>query len=172
MRSNPALDIEEAITGLAVGEALVSLLDEKGRPGITERLYVVPPGSRLGPITPTERQALVAGSLVAGVYEQAVDRESAHETLKARAAAAPVAPAGRTAQDAARPDENAPAGGAGGVGGWLGNAAGGLLRGSGRKDSVLETVAKSAARTIGSTVGREIIRGVLGGIFGGAGRRR
>jgi DNA helicase HerA-like ATPase len=181
MRANPKLDIEQAINELAVGEALVSFLDEKGRPSVTERLYVIPPGSRIGPITPDQRKALVAGSLVAGVYEKAVDRESAYEKLKGRAAAAPQsAPAGRTMDDAPvaapgpsgtgapAPTTAAPAPG----GGWLGEVAGGLLRGSGRKDSVLETVAKSAARSIGSTVGREIIRGVLGSILGGGSSRR
>mgnify|MGYP000897026219 CR=1 FL=1 len=86
MRQKPGLDIEAAITELAVGEALVSLLDEKGRPGITERVFVLPPGSQIGPITPAQRQALVAGSLVAGTYEKVEDRESAYEKLKGRAA--------------------------------------------------------------------------------------
>ncbi|WP_280154975.1 helicase HerA-like domain-containing protein [Piscinibacter sp. XHJ-5] len=176
MRANPKLNVESAITELAVGEALVSFLDEKGRPSITERVFVIPPGSQIGPITPAQRQALMAGSLVAGVYEKAVDRESAYEKLKGRATAAPTtAPAGRTMEDAGRDvpprstsGQPAPAPG----GGWLGDVAGGLLRGSGRKDSVLETVAKSAARSIGSTVGREIIRGVLGSILGGGSTRR
>jgi DNA helicase HerA-like ATPase len=87
MRQKPGLDIATAITELAVGEALVSLLDTKGRPGITERVYVLPPGSQIGPITPAQRQELIAGSLVAGVYEKAVDRDSAYEKLNARAAA-------------------------------------------------------------------------------------
>ncbi|WP_036249857.1 helicase HerA-like domain-containing protein, partial [Methylibium sp. T29] len=87
MRANPGLDIATAITELAVGEALVSLLDEKGRPGITQRVFVIPPGSQIGPITPQQRQALIAGSLVAGVYEKVVDRESAYEKLKGRGAA-------------------------------------------------------------------------------------
>ena len=85
MRSNPGLDIETAITELGTGEALVSLLDDKGRPGVTQRVFVVPPASRIGPITADERQALIAGSLVAGVYEKTVDRESAYEKLKGRA---------------------------------------------------------------------------------------
>ncbi len=74
MRPNPDVDIEAAITELAVGEALVSLLDEKGRPGITQRAYVVPPGSQIGPITDIQRRALMANSIVAGVYEKAEDR--------------------------------------------------------------------------------------------------
>src|SRR5690606_2347362 len=89
MRANPGLDVEAAITELAVGEALVSLLDEKGRPTVTERVYVVPPGSRIGPITPEERAALIRDSLVAGAYDQPVDRESAYEKLRGRAEAAP-----------------------------------------------------------------------------------
>ncbi|WP_043815999.1 helicase HerA-like domain-containing protein, partial [Rubrivivax gelatinosus] len=90
MRANPRLgDLTTAITELGVGEALVSFLDAKGRPCVTERVFVLPPGSRIGPVTPAERQALIAGSLVAGVYEKTVDRESAYERLKGRATAAP-----------------------------------------------------------------------------------
>ena len=189
MRANPGLDIATAITELAVGEALVSLLDDKGRPGVTQRVFVLPPGSQIGPITPDQRKALLANSLVAGVYDQAVDRESAYEKLKGRTAATPSAPAPTTADRSMR-DEAADAfkqgaGGAatdaakdaatqatGSAGGWLGDLADGMLRGSGRKDSVLETVAKSAARSIGSSLGREIIRGVLGSILGGSTSRR
>jgi len=187
MRANPKIDIETAITELAVGEALVSFLDDKGRPSVTERLYVLPPGSQIGPITPEQRKALIANSLVAGVYEKAVDRESAYEKLKGRAAASPAqAPAPAPASANAGPT-SAPSAGAAtpgtasttaapaptsSAGSWLNDVAGGLLRGSGRKDSVLETVAKSAARSIGSTVGREIIRGVLGSLLGGGNSRR
>ena len=176
MRANPGLDIATAITELAVGEALISLLDEKGRPGVTQRVYVVPPGSQIGPITPAQRQALIAQSLVAGVYEKTVDRESAHEKLKGRAAAAASEADERSLRDEAQDAVRAPRGTASkgsasqpaeSGGGWLGD----LLQGSGRKDSVLETVAKSAARTIGSSVGREIIRGVLGSLLGGSRRR-
>ncbi|MGZ5184863.1 MAG: helicase HerA-like domain-containing protein, partial [Caldimonas sp.] len=94
MRANPKLDIETAITELATGEALVSLLDEKGRPSVTERVFVIPPASRIGAISAEERQALIAGSLVAGVYEKTVDRESAYEKLKGRVVASGGAPAG------------------------------------------------------------------------------
>jgi len=149
MRANPGLDIATAITELAVGEALVSLLDDKGRPGVTQRVFVIPPGSQIGPISPEQRQALLEGSLVAGVYEKVVDRESAYEKLKGRTAASPASNGGASS-------------------GWLSDLANSMLKGSGRKDSVLETVAKSAARSIGSTVGREIIRGVLGSILGGS----
>ncbi|MGC8701462.1 MAG: helicase HerA-like domain-containing protein [Thiomonas sp.] len=164
MRPNPGLDVAQAITELAVGEALVSLLDDKGRPTPTERVWMLAPGSRIGPITPEERKALMQGSLVAGVYEKTVDRESAYELLKGRVEAAPepAAPA---------PRADAPAGSGGGLLDSLGQGLGGLARGSGRKDSLLETLAKSAARTIGSTVGCEIIRGVLGGLLGGSKRR-
>ncbi|MGH6646031.1 helicase HerA-like domain-containing protein [Aquabacterium sp.] len=184
MRANPGLDIATAITELAVGEALISCLDDKGRPGITQRVFVLPPGSQIGPITPEQRKTLLSTSLVAGVYEKVVDRESAYEKLKGRAASAPTleeaqAKAPRSMREEA---EIAVRGGSAGSttsqptpdagGSWLGDLAGGLFKGSGRKDSVLETVAKSAARTIGSSVGREIIRGVLGSILGGSSNRR
>ena len=160
MRPNAGLDIAQAITELAVGEALVSLLDDKGRPSPTERAWMLAPGSRIGPITPDERRALMQASLVAGVYEKLVDRESAYELLKGRVAAQP---APTNAPDQATPP---PSTGGQASGGWLGGL-GGFGSGTGRKDSLLEALAKSAARSIGSTVGREIIRGVLGGLLGG-----
>ena len=166
MRANPGLDIATAITELGVGEALVSLLDEKGRPSVTQRVFVLPPGSQIGPISAQQRQGLLQGSLVTGVYEKTVDRESAYEKIKGRTAAGTGAQ--RSTQETGTADGTAD----GTTGGWLGDVAGDLLKGSGRKDSILETVAKSAARTIGSTVGREIIRGVLGSLLGGSGRRR
>jgi uncharacterized protein len=177
MRANAGLDIATAITELGVGEALVSMLDEKGRPAVTERVFVLPPGSQIGPISPEQRQQLLKDSLVAGVYEQTVDRESAYEKIKGRAAASTAPAAGSGERSMREEAADAVRGGAtgaanAGAGGWLGDVAGDLLKGSGRKDSILETVAKSAARTIGSTVGREIIRGVLGSILGGSSSRR
>jgi uncharacterized protein len=166
MRPNPGLDIGAAITELAVGEALVSLLDEKGRPGVTQRVFVIPPGSQIGPITPEQRKALIAGSLVAGVYEKKVDRESAYEKLQQRASTTVDAAAGKPAGGAAG---EAPGGGVlGGLNDILFGSTG--PRG-GKHDGIAQTLAKSAARTVGSTVGREILRGVLGGLLGG-GRRR
>ena len=123
MRQNPKIpDMAGAITELAVGEALISFLDAKGRPSVTERVFVLPPGSQIGPITPEQRQALRAGSLVAGVYEKAIDRESAYEKLKGRPAPdptpgrgpAPQAPAGYGAPPASQPPYSAPPVGSGG----------------------------------------------------------
>ena len=156
MRPKPGLDIEAAITELAVGEALVSFLDAKGRPSETERAYVIPPGSQIGPITQAQRQALITGSLVAGRYDTAIDRESAYEILRARA-------------DAASGPAAAPGASAAGGGGVLND----LLFGTtgprgGRKDGLVQTMAKSAVRTMGNSLGREILRGVLGGLMGGS----
>ncbi len=160
MRPKPGLDIEAAITELAVGEALVSLLDAKGRPSVTERAFVLPPGSQIGPITPQQRQALMAQSLVAGVYEQAVDRESAYEKLRGRADGAGPAPA-------AGAGSNSDAGG-----GSLMSGLNDVLFGTtgprgGKHDGLVQTMARSAVRTIGTSLGKEILRGVLGNLFGG-----
>ena len=164
MRQKPGLDIETAITELAVGEALVSFLDAKGRPSVTERVYVLLPGSQLGPITPQQRQSLMASSLVAGVYEKTVDRESAYEKLKDRtAAAAAAAPADKANSTAAPPAEE----GGGMLGGLNDVLFGSTGPRGGRRDGLAQTMAKSAVRTMGTTLGREILRGVLGSIFGG-----
>ncbi|MEP7276040.1 MAG: helicase HerA-like domain-containing protein [Betaproteobacteria bacterium] len=154
MRANPKIDTAKAIMELGVGEALISFLDDKGRPNVVERAYVLPPASRIGPITPDERKAILAVSPVAGVYEKTVDRESAYEKLKGRAA---------TAADTAAAG-GAPSGGS--LWDSVKGSLGGLMTGSGRKDSLVESIAKSAARTVGSTVGREIVRGVLGSLLG------
>jgi DNA helicase HerA-like ATPase len=176
MRANPKLDIETAITELGTGEALVSLLDAKGRPSVTERVFVIPPASRLGAITADERKALIEGSLVAGAYEKTVDRDSAYEKLKGRAAASAsdVAAAPASAGKAAPlPGTAAPADGGGDMLGGLKD----VLFGStgprgGRREGLAESAARSAMRSIGSSVGREIIRGVLGSIMGGGKSRR
>ena len=172
MRPNPKLDVEAAITELAVGEALVSFLDAKGRPSVTERVFVLPPGSQIGPITTAQRQALIAGSLVAGVYEKTLDRESAYEMLKGHALQ-------RAEAAEAAGKSGAPAGGATTA---SGPEDGGLLGGlkdvlfgstgprGGKREGLAESAARSAMRSVGSAVGREIIRGVLGGLLGG--RRR
>ena len=174
MRANPGLDIETAIGELGVGEALVSFLDEQGRPSVTERVYIVPPGSQIGPISDAQRKALIANSLVAGVYEKLVDRESAYEKLKGRAEqTAEAADQMREAASKPAPVAPAPADDGGGLLGGLTNVLFGTTgpRG-GKHDGLAQTLAKSAARTVGSTVGREIIRGVLGSLLGGSGGSR
>ncbi|WP_298312550.1 helicase HerA-like domain-containing protein, partial [Propionivibrio sp.] len=170
----PAFDAAAAITELGVGEALVSFLDEKGRPNVVERAFIMPPASRIGPLTAEERQGVIKGSLVYGVYETVLDRESAYEKLKNKQAGetAPT-PAANAAPAPAPAQSNAPASGGGWLGG-LGDLIGGSSGSGGRNkggDSMIEMAAKSAARTIGSQVGREIIRGVLGSILGGSRRR-
>jgi DNA helicase HerA-like ATPase len=160
MRDNPDIDEAAAIMELGVGEALVSMLDAKGKPGITERALILPPQAQIGPISPAERSATIRGSLIAGHYEKQVDRESAHEILKERAATAAAAAETAAAEKAAAATERAGTQGAGGL-------LGGLLGGSGRREGVAEALAKSAARAIGSQVGRSLIRGVLGSLLGG-----
>ncbi|WP_396440693.1 helicase HerA-like C-terminal domain-containing protein [Limnohabitans sp.] len=171
MRPKAGLDIEAAITELAVGEALVSFLDAKGRPCETERVFVLPPGSQLGPITPAQRQALVQGSLVAGVYEQAQDRESAYEKIKGQATAT-----GHANTTNPLPGQTPTATAAEPAGGGLMGGLSDMLFGSsgprgGQRDGVAQLVVKSAVRTVGSAIGREIVRGVLGNLLG-SGRRR
>ena len=167
-RSNPKLDVAKSITELEVGEALVSFLDEKGAPGIVERAYVCPPGGQIGPITPDERKAFMANSLVAGVYEKVVDRESAYERLQQRAQTKAPAPAQTPAGQTPAPSSP--------VSGVLHELSGMLLgtvgpRG-GRHEGILEAMVKSGARSAGSQLGGQIVRGVLGGILGGNGGRR
>ena len=174
MRGKAGLDIEKAITELGVGEALVSLLDAKGRPSETEQAYVLLPGSQLGPITPVQRQALLTNSLVAGVYEQTLDRESAYERLKGAApAAGSPATAGAAAGTVSTPAGQAPAKPS--VTDQVLSGLGEALFGStgprgGQHQGLAQVMVKSAVRNIGSAVGREIVRGVMGSILGG--RRR
>jgi len=162
MRANPKFSTEAAITELGVGEALVSFLDEKGRPTVVERAYILPPASRIGPITPEERKAAMTASPVAGVYDKDVDRESAYEKLKARAAAsAPAAGAGAGATPQA--------------GGMMGGLKDILLgttgpRG-GHREGMLEAMAKSAGRTATTAVTGALVRGMLGSLLGGSKRR-
>lgn len=145
-RPNPEVDVVSAITELGVGEALVSFLDEKGRPLPVERALIIPPGSRIGMATDEERSQTIRTSLIHGYYEKSLDRESAYEILKVRAAASAAEAA---AEDAAKA-EAAP------------------KRPVGRpRDTLMETVAKTAARTVGSELGRRLIRGVLGSLLGG-----
>ncbi|MBP2686856.1 MAG: ATP-binding protein, partial [Deltaproteobacteria bacterium] len=144
-RANPKLDVVKSITELGVGEALVSVLDPKGSPTVVERAFVLPPRSRLTPLSPEERGRIVGESVLRGHYERVVDRESAYEKLKEKAAqraAAEAAGGGATerGQAAGKPSQT------------------GVLLGA---------MVKSAAHAIGGQLGRQIIRGMLGSILGG-----
>ena len=183
-RVNPAFDTEEVLTHLGVGEALVSLLDERGQPAVVERAFIVPPRSQLGPIGPSVRERLMAESLVAGVYEELVDRPSAYEHLSGVVAAAqPEAPPvsepkrgffsrlfGSEDEAPVAPPIQAPAVKP------LPQAAPKRARVGRPAQSLGETVMKSAARSATTTltgmVTREITRGLLGGLFGGGRKRR
>ena len=197
MRANPKFDAATVITELGVGEALVSFLDEKGRPTVVERSTIFPPASRLGPLTADERKAMIQASPMLAIYGQSVDRESAFEILRGKPAAAqpapgaiPAPPAGSGAPDvndwgnhtsqppqprpAPQPRQSAPAPqpSGGGILDSIGDLLGGTTgpRG-GHREGVLESAAKSAARgmagTVGREVGKQILRGVLGSILGG-----
>jgi hypothetical protein len=145
LRPNPKIKAEQVITELGVGETLVSLLDEKGRPAVVERAFVVPPESQVGPISDEERKQILRSSPLLAKYEKAVDRESAYEKLKQRTeqSAAPSAPAAQTPAKAGREPQ-----------------------------SIFEAATKSAARAIGSELGRQIMRGIMGSILGSTSRRR
>ena len=141
-RANPGLDVAKAITELAVGEALVSILDENGVPTSVERTRIRPPASRLGPATPREIAQAIAKGPLAEKYEKAIDRESAYEHLRRCAEAAlPSATSARKRPTGRR-----------------------LAQG---RETAVESLAKGAARSIGSTLGRQIVRGVLGAILRG-----
>jgi hypothetical protein len=146
MRSNPKLNVEKVIGELAVGEALVSFLDEKGQPSIVERASVLPPQSQIGPVTPDLRRQVISQSVLYGHYERIVDRESAFEMLRARAQKiVPPETMTREPVPERRPVRRP-------------------------RDTLLEAMAKSTARSIGSSLGRQVMRGILGSIFGGSGR--
>jgi len=169
LRANPKLNVETAITELGVGEALVSFLDEKGTPTIVERAWVLPPATRIGPLTAAERKTAIESSLLFGHYEQVQDRESAYERLKGTAPSKAAPTANGTAANTPTPAPSSNGGFGEVLGDLLGNRTPGSTGRGRSSDSVLETVAKSAARAIGSQLGREIIRGVLGSILGGSG---
>ncbi len=146
-RPNPRLDTEQVITELGVGEALVSTLDTEGRPSMVERTLISPPRSQIGPIEPEERQRIIRSSVLYGVFDKVVDRESAYEILKQRAGAAAEQRQARAEQAGQR-------------------SPGVASRG---RESPVEAMVKSAARAIGSQLGRQLLRGILGSL---GGRRR
>jgi DNA helicase HerA-like ATPase len=160
-RTNPKIDTATVVTELGVGEALVSLLDEKGQPSVVDRAFIVPPRSQIGPISPQQRQQLIQHSIVAGVYERFIDRESAYEHLKA---ATKDSPGQRNA---------APVTGGGILGQLITGAVGGISGARARQsDTVVEALSKNLTRTIANTAGRELVRGLMGSLFGGTNRKR
>jgi DNA double-strand break repair helicase HerA and related ATPase len=137
-RTNPKLDVAEAITQLGVGEALVSMLDPKGMPGIVERALMLPPRSQIGPIPPEVRQKIIQDSPVAGRYETMIDRESAYEKLQARAvAAAPTEAATPRPKKSGKPEPTS-----------------------------FDKVLKAANSPLGRQIGRELARGLMGALLG------
>ena len=158
-RPNPRFDTAEAITTVGVGEALVSVLEAKGAPSVVERTLIRPPSSRLGPIDEGERKAVIGGSPVGGLYDQAVDRESAYEILQARTEqAAKEAEEAAAAEERDREFKQARR--------YDGDSARSTRRSS-RSDSVGEVLVKSMIRTASTRSGRKFIRGILGGLFKG-----
>ena len=161
-RENPKVDTEKAITELGVGEVLISLLDDKGVPTMVDRAFVVPPVGHIGPITPDQRQQLMSTSLVAGIYDKPVDRESAFELLQQKAQEKAAAQQQADAQvEAAKQQADADK----------------ASRAAARApDSVWESIGKSVARSASSSIGRQIgtqiVRGVLGSILGGGSKKK
>lgn len=172
-RVNPAFDTAEAIQGLGVGEALVSVLDDKGAPTVVARTKIRPPDSRLGPATDAERAAVMAASPVRGLYDQVVNRESAEEILAARHAAADQAEAqaniqaraqaeqAKAAEARAKADEKAAREAAAKEARAAPRAP---ARRPSNRQTPMEALTKSVLRTAGSTLTRELLRGVLGGL--------
>ncbi|NYT66746.1 DUF853 domain-containing protein [Alcaligenaceae bacterium] len=154
MRPNPDLDIEKAITELGVGEALVSMLDAKGRPSVTERVWMMAPGSRIGPATVDEIRSVRAMSMFTGKYDRLLDRESAYEVLAKRAEAQ-----ANTAADSKTSGVLPTDGALGAVSDFLFGSTG--PRG-GRRDGVVQSVAKSMVRRTAT----QLVRGVLGSLTG------
>jgi hypothetical protein len=169
--ANPKLDVEKTLSQLAVGEALVSTLQEGGVPMPVERTLIAPPRCRMGAITPAERAAVRAQSPVGAKYDTTVNRESAYEILGKRATATDTAPlAGVNVPASAPVPTSAPRPAPAPAPATAPNPLNDMLFGTSRRQGMIEALAKSAARAVGSQAGRQIMRGVLGGILGGARR--
>ena len=173
LRPNPKVDVGAAITELAVGEALISVLDDKGSPTVTERAWIAPPASQIGPIADGARDAIRQSNAASyGHYDQTVDRESAYEKLTHRTAAKTEASDAPTVAKAGGPTPVG-AGNSGATGSTITDTLSAILLGTtgprgGHHDGLLQSAAKSAARSVGSGVGRAILRGALGSILGGS----
>ena len=181
-RANPEFKVEQAITELAVGEALISCLDEQGTPQVVERAWVMPPYSSFTPISPEQRQALISQSIVAGIYEKSLDRESAFELLQNKVverqqqavqieqekqqakeqellAKQQAKEAKTLAKQQAREQERIAK-----------EQQKGAEREAKQREKLIQdtvgTFAKSAARSLGGSTGQKIVRGLLGSLFG------
>ncbi len=143
-RPNPALDTLAVLTELGIGEALVGTLEDKGTPAMVQRVAIVPPQSRIGPLSEAERAQLIRQSPQAGRYDRAIDRESAYELLLARSAHPATPPPAKPAES----------------GGSLTDIAGGML------GSLASQALKTAVRQVANQVGRELVRGLLGSLLG------
>jgi DNA helicase HerA-like ATPase len=174
-RQNPAFDTAKTIMELGVGEALVSMLEEKGTPGMVSRTLIAPPSSRVGPITPEERKGIVEASALRGRYDTTIDRESAFEVLRDRASGR-MSKAGAPASPAKIPAEESAGATGGGILGQIGGMLGGVLGGAaqpatgrGRQrmstgELVMRSAVQSAARSVGTQITRAVLRGILGGM--------
>jgi DNA helicase HerA-like ATPase len=151
-RPNPAIDTLATLTELGIGEALVGTLEEKGTPAMVQRVAIAPPQSRIGPLSDSERVALIRQSPLLGRYDKAIDRESAYELLSARAEQA--------AREKAEQAKPAAAGKTAGIGSAAGDLLGGLAG----------QVLKSTMRQAANQIGRQLVRGLLGSLLGGNGR--
>lgn len=152
-RANPDLDTKQVITELGTGEALVSTLDEKGSPTVVQRTLIRPPESQMGPLTSDQRKEQIKRSPFSGKYDEAIDRKSAYEMLKERAAKAKQQAAEEEAEEAEIKQRSKKSGGR-----------------SSSRQTWSEALIKSAARSIGSTLGREggkFLRGILGSLLRG-----
>jgi DNA helicase HerA-like ATPase len=140
-RSNPEIDTEAAIQQLKIGEALVSVLHKDGSPAPVERIFIRPPESRIGPLTPQQRDELIHRSPFNGRYEKEIDRESAYELLRRKAE--------KQAETAVKERQNAK-----------------FPARTHNRQTAGEALLTSAARAIGSSVGRQLIRGIMGSLLG------
>ncbi|HMQ05530.1 MAG TPA: DUF853 family protein [Pyrinomonadaceae bacterium] len=179
-RENPGLDTVKTISELGVGEVLISCLDEKGIPTVVDRAFVIPPASQIGPISPEQRAQLVQTSIVAGIYDTAVDRESAFEILTQRAEERMHAEAETKAQLEAQKEAEriakAEAKAADEAAKEAARQARAERAAARQPDTIVESIAKSAARSASTSIGRQIgntiVRGVLGSIFGGSSKKK
>ena len=147
LRPNPAFDTATAMTELQIGEVLISVLDDRGSPSVTERAFVYPPRSRFAPLTPDERMEVIRASPLRTTYTELIDRESAYELLKKRAESIPPLPESQGRKTPAGTQKTS-------------------SRASGGAGDILGSAAKSAARSLGTQLGRAVLRGVLGSLSG------